>query len=131
MTFVQLQTIALITLCLVSPACEDHGENPINDPFPGTQPSTYSYRAYTSAGVLAVVGTCTLARTDSTSIGGAWSLEGVSSIDRIGPQVGAGTLAGQLKGSKLSVNLNPGWADNNVILTGSIEFVFINHLTVT
>jgi hypothetical protein len=121
MTFVRLLGVLLIVLCLVSPGCEDKGENSVSSPFPGTDPSAYSYRAYTSAGALAVSGTLTLARTDSTLVTGTWSLEGVSSTDRVGPQIGNGTLAGTLKSSKISVDLNPGWRDNNVILTGVIE----------
>jgi hypothetical protein len=112
---------ALILLCLGFPACDDQGENIVSNPFPGPEPSTYTYRAYTSAGVLAVSGSITLARTDSTTVAGSWVLNGISSTDRVGPQIGAGTLAGRIEGSKLSINLNPGWADNNVILAGSVE----------
>jgi hypothetical protein len=111
----------MIWLCLAFPACEDQGDSILASPFPGTDPSTYTYRAYTSAGALAVAGSIILTRTDSTTVAGSWTLNGVSSTDRVGPQIGAGTLAGRIEGSRLSVNLNPGWADNNVILAGSIE----------
>jgi hypothetical protein len=121
MTLVRSIAIVLIALFLVSPGCEDHGVATVNSPIPGAEPSTYTYRAYTSAGVLAVIGTLTMARSDSTRIVGTWALEGVSSIDSVGPQVGTGMLAGELKSSKLTLDLNPGWRDHNVILTGSIE----------
>lgn len=62
-----------------------------------------------------------MAKTDSTAIAGTWAFQGVSSVDRVGPQVGSGTLAGELTGSKLSIDLNPGWRDNNVILIGSAQ----------
>lgn len=121
MTPVHSIAAVMIVLCLAFPACEDQGESTVISPLPGAVPTAYSYRAYTSAGLLAVVGTLTLAKTDSTKIAGTWATEGVSSIDRVGPQLGAGTLAGVLTGSTLSVDLNPGWRDNNVILVGSVE----------
>lgn len=113
--------VVLIALFLVFPGCEDQGNTDVNSPNPGTEPSTYTYKAYTSAGILAVVGALTLARIDSTMIAGTWVLEGVSSIDSVGPQLGTGRLAGELTESKLSLDLNPGWRDNNVVLIGSIE----------
>jgi hypothetical protein len=121
MTFIRLLSVAVLVLCLLSPACEDQGEDPVSSPYPGTVPSTYTYRAYTSSGALAVQGTLTLARSDSTTIVGTWTLEGVLSIDRVGPQIGTGTVAGVMTGSTLSLDLNPGWRDNNVILHGTID----------
>jgi len=121
MTSVHSIAIVIGLLCLGLAGCQDQGENAVDSPLPETEPSAYSYRAYTSAGILAVVGTLTLARTDSTRITGTWTLEGVSSTDRVGPQVGTGILAGEFRDPKLSLDLNPGWRDNNVILIGSIQ----------
>ncbi|HCA80187.1 MAG TPA: hypothetical protein DEP53_10675 [Bacteroidetes bacterium] len=121
MCLVRSIATVLIVLYLGFPGCADQGEATVDSLVPGSEPSAYAYRAYTSAGVLAVVGTLTMARSDSTTIAGTWASEGVSSTDSVGPQLGAGTLAGELTGARLSLNLNPGWADNNVILIGSIE----------
>ena len=121
MTSVRSIAVALTVLWLVYPGCKDQGDTTVNSLVPGTEPSTYTYRAYTSAGILAVAGTLTMAATDSARIAGTWVLQGISSLDSVGPQLGTGTLAGQLTGSKLSLDLNPGWRDNNVVLIGSIE----------
>lgn len=100
--------------------CEDSGDSAVNSPYPDRTPSTYQYRAYTAEGTLAVVGTITLQKTDSEVLAGTWALEGVADINRVGPQLGAGKLAGRLEGPSISVDLNPGWADNNVILAGTV-----------
>lgn len=120
MRLVRLQVGALLVLCLSLTACRDQGEESITGPRPGKDPTTYDYRGYTSGGTLAVSGTLTIAAKDSNGIVGTWALEGVGSVDRIGPQIGAGTLQGVLTDSKISIDLNPGWRDNNVILLGSV-----------
>ena len=38
-----------------------------------------------------------------------------------GPQVGMGTFVGEIHGNVVGLNLNPGWADNNVVLNGEME----------
>jgi hypothetical protein len=39
----------------------------------------------------------------------------------VGPQVGTGTLAGSFDGTVLTIDLNPGIADNNVFVTGTFQ----------
>ncbi|MEK6756645.1 MAG: hypothetical protein AABZ02_10890, partial [Bacteroidota bacterium] len=34
---------------------------------------------------------------------------------------GAGLLTGMVDGRDVSINLNPGWVDNNVVLQGTFE----------
>ena len=55
-------------------------------------------------------------------ISGNWAFAYVGPGDpetaehRLGPQIGQGRLEGWKHGNTLSINLNPGWADNNVFL---------------
>jgi hypothetical protein len=108
-------------ICLHVPACEDSGKSTVNGPLLSPTSASLHYKAYTSSGALAVVGTMTLAKTDTVSVQGSWVLEGVAGVNGVGPQVGTGTLRGRVEGSTISLNLNPGWVDNNVILAGTIE----------
>jgi hypothetical protein len=100
-------------------ACTDTGDPVVSDLQPGF-PVNYSYRAFAANGSLVVAGTMSLTATDTTSVTGTWAFEGISLIDKIGPQVGSGRLVGNVKETTISINLNPGWADNNVQLLGTI-----------
>lgn len=111
--------LTLLALSLSLDSCKDSGKAVVSTPDPGGIPATYSYRAYSSQGPLVVVGTLTLAKTDGSLLSGTWAFEAVSLGDKVGPQLGAGKLAGSIQGTTISINLNPGWADNNVILTGT------------
>lgn len=56
-----------------------------------------------------------------SSITGTWSAHAVSGPDSlvtgVGPQVGSGQLEGHLLGDgSLTINMNPGWFDNNVFV---------------
>ena len=84
----------------------------------------YSYVAFGAADtVTRVVGT--LAFRDLVTrfpcrINGTWNLRAVGDPGNVGPQVGAGTLEGEVdQAGKVHINLNPGMADNNVFLIGS------------
>lgn len=100
-------------------ACTDEGDPVVSDLQPG-YPVNYSYRGFNAKGVLSVVGTMSLTATDTTSVIGTWAFEGVSPGDQVGPQVGSGRLVGNVQQTAISINLNPGWADNNVLLLGTI-----------
>ncbi|HUN65798.1 MAG TPA: hypothetical protein VMW43_06810 [Bacteroidota bacterium] len=78
----------------------------------------FHYRAYDTGGTLISTGYCTITFTDSVSVTGNWHFEKVDTPPNIGPQTGDGKLAGLLSGGMLSVNLNPGYVDNNVFLRG-------------
>ena len=101
-------------------ACSDKGATPVNSLQPGGTPATYTYRAYNLKGALVVSGTMVLTQTDSTGISGTWSLTLQLAGEQVGPQFGTGTLAGNRNQSSISINLNPGWADNNVFLNGTV-----------
>ena len=85
----------------------------------GDPSGAYAYLA--RSGITPVVsGTVTL-RVDADSVvTGTWELQRVPISDttiQVGPQLGSGTLAGRLNASGIvAVDLNPGWADNNVYL---------------
>jgi hypothetical protein len=70
-----------------------------------------------------VTGTVTLLVDEDSAVTGSWELRRVPGSDttiQVGPQLGSGTLAGRLNASGMvAVDLNPGWADNNVFLAFS------------
>jgi hypothetical protein len=96
-------------------ACGD----PTLSPASGDPNGVYSYVA--RSGVIPVVnGTMTLQVDEDSAVTGSWELRRVPGSDptiQVGPQLGSGTLAGRLDASgSIAVDLNPGWADNNVFL---------------
>ena len=93
-------------------------------PSSGGDPSgVYSYLAKIGKAPV-VEGRLTLVVTDDSSVTGTWELQRVPGSDTtitVGPQLGSGTLRGQLAASGLWLDLNPGWADNNVFLSLSTK----------
>ncbi|MCA9727048.1 MAG: hypothetical protein R3E12_19455 [Candidatus Eisenbacteria bacterium] len=86
---------------------------------------TYQYRSEVGDGV--IEGTLELhfePATISTApmrITGSWELASRGTVGEVGPQLGTGALEGELRdGRSVWLNLNPGWADNNVTLVGTI-----------
>jgi hypothetical protein len=75
------------------------------------------YVGYSRDGIVVVRGTLTLSVSTVGRVVGRWELRGADPA-RIGPQVGRGTLTGNLVDGILSINLNPQNADNNVLLSG-------------
>jgi hypothetical protein len=110
-----------MTLCLSFVACTDKGEQPVGSLQPRGVPDKYIYKAYNSKGDLAVSGTMTLVGIDTTSVSGTWSFVAVLPSEKVGPQIGTGGLTGTIQKSSISINLNPGWADNNVFLQGTVS----------
>jgi hypothetical protein len=102
---------------------------PIEDSNPGTRidsviaiPLTsYNYVGYDASGREVVRGTLAFHLKDSVTVEGSWEFEATGSTSNIGPQVGKGTLGGSAYGDTLFLNLNPGFADNNVILSGVLS----------
>ena len=66
-------------------------------------------------------GRITLRFHSDSLVSGTWSIgwvPGADTTQEVGPQVGAGQLAGSRIGrDSFAIDLNPGFADNNVILT--------------
>ncbi len=111
--------LAVATALLAAAGCRDLGEGPgtTRQPVPA---GTYSYTAFDSSNAVVVRGWFTLAYTDSVSVVGEWHFQAVGNPRNIGPQVGADSLAGRLHGGTLSVNLQPHYMDNNVLLDGTL-----------
>ena len=112
--------LILFLTALMMSACKDIGDPVSSTPPVRNSPDSYNYRAYDSKGVLVVSGLMTLAFSDSGTIHGTWSLQNVAQGEDVGPQTGNGTLTGSVTGTLVSINLNPGWVDNNIFLAGSL-----------
>ena len=105
--------ITIVILALSSHGCKDETVNP-------SSPGSSSYSAYDSSGTLLVQGAISFDTKDST-ITGEWNLSKIGNAQNTGPQVGTGKLEGSIHNETLFINMNPGWADNNVFLTGNVE----------
>jgi hypothetical protein len=81
----------------------------------------YNYIGYDSTGNTIIAGWLTLNLSDTTNITGEWHFNTVNNPKDIGMQTGNGNLRGGKNDSIVSINLNPNWADNNVILNGKIN----------
>lgn len=106
----------LVTAFLVG--CHDRGNPIVNGRAPA---GSYRYEGYDSKGNSIVVGVISISFVDSVAVKGEWALEKNGPSDNIGPQIGAGLLTGMVDGRDVSINLNPGWVDNNVVLQGTFE----------
>jgi hypothetical protein len=86
---------------------------------PASDPNgVYAYRA-TSGTDAVVEGTMSIELHADSSVTGRWTLQRIPGSDPrivVGPQIGTGTLAGEVVAGRIVVDLNPGWADNNVFL---------------
>ena len=111
----------ILALALTIDACKDIGEPVASMPLLPGPPTSYSYSGYNSKGLLIVVGSMILAVTDSQVVSGTWALECIAQGEKVGPQTGSGTLKGIIQDSRVALNLNPGWADNNVFLSGTFD----------
>ncbi len=82
---------------------------------------SFTYQSFDTLGTLLVTGGLTFEHTDSVLIEGSWRLNNVSNRHDIGPQVGNGNLLGSIIDSSISMDLNPGFKDNNLYLEGIIN----------
>lgn len=105
---------ALLAVALAASGCNDMTG-------PGPIPSGgYAYTGLDANGVVVVTGWLTLDLRDPARVTGEWRLEPVGNPQNIGPQTGEGRLQGVMANGVLGVDLNPGSADNNVLLDGSL-----------
>jgi len=82
---------------------------------------TLQYEATTTVGLPLLEGELVLRYPTDSTVAGTWSIRRSPGADpdiEVGPQVGSGTLVGMRDGNTLYLDLNPGWADNNVMLVG-------------
>lgn len=115
-----MKTMALAA-CLLFLQC---GENSSGVPDSGltlrdrTQ-GEFAYTGYDERGKEIVKGTLNIAVDDSNRVSGTWDLVLTdTTATMIGPQVGHGTLVGDVRLEGIGVNLNPDFVDNNVVLIG-------------
>jgi len=106
----------LISVVLIG--CEDAIDNSVIVPVP---PGAYAYTGYDSTGIVIVKGWLSFTYQDSIQFSGEWQFQKVGNPERIGPQVGTGTLVGGIEEQRVWVDLNPQYADNNVFLSGQFE----------
>jgi len=99
-------------------SCED-------DSSPNSFPKSYKYTGYDSSWNKIIEGYLWIDSIDSIKVKGGWRFELVSNCDNIGPQVGRGSFEGttNMLGT-LSLNLNPGMIDNNVLLDCSMRLPY-------
>ena len=90
-------------------------------PLEVTSPSAYQYKAYDTTGALIVQGWFTLTIQDSSHVEGDWHFAQVNHPQNTGPQTGNGRLYGYFFQGDLILGLNPTYADNNVMLFGTIS----------
>jgi hypothetical protein len=109
----RLGTLATTLSCAALIGCADTSA-PAED-----LSGTYDYVAQ-RGGVDVVAGTMWIQVQEDRSVTGSWELMRVPNSDTtiaVGPQLGSGTLAGRRTVWGLWLDLNPGWADNNVMLS--------------
>ena len=106
------KVIAISAICLVFIGCKK--ENAIE----AIPLGAFEYKAYDTTGTLVVDGWFKLSIHDSAHIDGEWHFTKVNDPRNIGPQSGDGQLEGGFDREMLWINLNPGYVDNNVFLSG-------------
>jgi hypothetical protein len=83
----------------------------------GPGAGTFRYTATGPGGSIVLAGILDLEFPDDSTVLGHWAIAWIPGADTtlpVGPQVGAGSLAGSKSGDTLLIQLNPGNADNNV-----------------
>ncbi|HSW56008.1 MAG TPA: hypothetical protein VLH59_13045 [Ignavibacteriaceae bacterium] len=110
-------SIALASFLLFSFCSEDSPTNSLM--------RTYKYTGYDSTGNKIIEGYLWIDSIDSIEVKGKWRFELVSNCENIGPQIGHGSFEGttNMLGT-LSLNLNPGMIDNNVLLQCSMRLPY-------
>jgi len=93
-------------------------------------PGSFNYQSYDSLGNPVGVGWLTFEVTEIDSLidhtsgakfEGEWHIKNLTNRQDLGPQFGDGELVGGTSGSRIWMELNPQWADNNLGLDGVIE----------
>ena len=82
---------------------------------------SYTYQAYDTLGNIIVQGWLAFEIVDSSRFEGKWHLNNINKRDDVGLQNGEGELIGSIDQSSIWLNLNPGWADHNVFLEGTVQ----------
>ena len=87
--------------------------------------TSYKYTGYDSSWNKIIEGYLWIDSIDSVEVKGRWRFNLVSNCENIGPQIGKGSFEGttNMRGT-LSLNLNPGMIDNNVLLDCSMRLPY-------
>jgi len=113
----RLITLGLLFLVLVAARCEDDGALKAGD--------TFAYVGFDQQGARVVEGQLRFDSVESDRVSGRWRLASSRPANEIGPQKGEGSFAGSILGEQgrttLALDLNPGIADDNVFLSGTLE----------
>ncbi len=110
----KISTVTLMILLLagVWAGCSKPGEE--------IPSGAYAYTAYDSLQQTIITGWFTTIPDSDSTFTGEWHFSNVGPVrDDAGPQLGDGTLEGNQAGQHISINLNPGWIDNNITLDGT------------
>jgi len=92
-----------------------------HDPTRHPPKGAFLYRGFDSAGKLIIRGWLSINADGEGVVDGAWCLDRIGAPDDIGPQIGLGRLRGRIEGPRLSLNLNPGFFDFHVSLSGAFD----------
>jgi len=105
----------LATAAILAAACEGNFVAPQDG-----EEQTWEYTAYDFNNQAVVTGTFVV-RAQGRTFNGSWETRLLKAGAEVGPQVGTGDLWGEwdTEGQSVFFDMNPGWADNNVFLTGA------------
>lgn len=107
----------LVLSLIVFYSCEDSD--------PNSFPKSYKYTGYDSSWNKIIEGYLRIDSIDSVEVKGGWRFNRVSDCENIGPQIGHGNFDGIANPlGTLSLNLNPGMIDNNVLLDCSTRLPY-------
>lgn len=98
-------------------ACRSETANPVPEGM--TVAGSLRYEATTLTGEPLLTGCMDITVLPDSTIQGTWSTQwaaGADTMVEVGDQVGSGRLSGRLTEAGAHIDLNPGYADNNVIL---------------
>ena len=104
-----MKRLCVILSLIFSFSCEDKENSNV----------TYKYTAFFAKSlVICASGFMEMIIDTDSTITGSWDISAADGFSEkeIGPQIGTGKLVGSIKAGKIFINLNPGWADNNIYL---------------
>ena len=110
-----------LILVLIFIGCRQASETVVFDVPPGS----YAYFGYDTSSTLVAKGWFMFEYEDSEHIKGKWELRKMGNLENIGPQDGGGQLVSIVSDTLVSMNLQPNFADNNIILIGKIDNKYI------
>ena len=111
----------LVLSLLIFNRCKQASETVVFDVPQGS----YAYFGYDTSSTLVAKGWFKYEYEDSVNIKGHWKFKKIGNPGNIGPQDGEGELVGMISDTSVSINLQPNFADNNIILVGKFDNKYI------